>query len=104
MDIFRSLRKIYPDWRGVVWGNDYNRIIPHELETRPIPSFAELKAVASVVDVEIAREIVVAIRRAEYGSVESQLEMLYDDKIRGTNTWATHIAAVKARYPFPAVV
>ena len=40
-----------------------------------------------------------------YASVGDQLDMLYKDMIDGkldsTGTWATHIAAVKSKYPKP---
>lgn len=43
MDILKCILKIYPDWRGVVWENDYNRIILHELEVRQTPTLIELE-------------------------------------------------------------
>ena len=40
-----------------------------------------------------------------YASIGDQLDMLYKDMVAGkldtTGTWATHIAAVKAKYPKP---
>ena len=41
-----------------------------------------------------------------YDSFGNQLDMLYKDMVAGkldtTGTWATHIAAVKAKYPKPS--
>ena len=41
-----------------------------------------------------------------YESFGNQLDMLYKDMVAGkldtTGTWATHIAAVKAKYPKPS--
>lgn len=56
MDIARSILKIYPDWKGVVWENDYNKIVPHELEKRPIPSKSELQLAWAAVQKDMARE------------------------------------------------
>ena len=38
-------------------------------------------------------------RTLAYGSVTDQLDMLYWDKVNGTNTWTTHITTIKALYP-----
>jgi hypothetical protein len=39
------------------------------------------------------------LRAAEYPSLADQADMQYWDKVNGTNTWETSIAAVKAKYP-----
>ncbi len=54
MDLINCIRRIYPDWRGTVRDDEYNGIIPHELETRPIPSLAELEAVWPIIEKEEA--------------------------------------------------
>lgn len=56
MEIVRCILKIYPDWRGVVWENDYKGIKPHVLEKRPIPTMKELEAVWPEVQAEMERE------------------------------------------------
>lgn len=38
-------------------------------------------------------------RRLAYPTIEEQLEMMYDDKIKGTTTWIDSITAIKERYP-----
>lgn len=53
MDILLCILKIYPDWRGVVWGNSYEGIKPHVLEDRPTPTLAELEAVWPEVKLDI---------------------------------------------------
>lgn len=40
-------------------------------------------------------------RQDAYGSVESQLDMMYHDEINGTTTWKDHIAQVKSDNPKP---
>jgi hypothetical protein len=54
MDILKCLVKLMPGWRGAVWNNSYDGIRPHELETRPIPSLAELEAVWPIIQKEEA--------------------------------------------------
>ena len=38
-------------------------------------------------------------RMDDYGSIESQLDMLYWDKVNGTQNWQNHITAVKQKHP-----
>ena len=40
-------------------------------------------------------------RKAEYLTIEEQLDLLYWDGVNGTATWADHIAEVKAKHPKP---
>jgi hypothetical protein len=38
-------------------------------------------------------------RKIDYPHITNQLDMMYWDKVNGTNHWQESIAAVKARYP-----
>ena len=38
-------------------------------------------------------------RQDEYPSVSEQLDMIYWDKINGTNIWETTISKIKEKYP-----
>lgn len=38
-------------------------------------------------------------RAAEYPSVGDQLDMIYWDRVNGTNLWQEKIAEIKAKYP-----
>jgi hypothetical protein len=38
-------------------------------------------------------------RQLEYPHISNQLDMIYWDKVNGTNNWQEAIAAVKAAYP-----
>ena len=71
MEIIEAILKIYPDWKGVVWENDYKRIVPHVLEKRSIPSQEELEA---------AWKEVLADREAEAEAAET--EVLIQEKVR----------------------
>lgn len=42
---------------------------------------------------------VIANRQAAYPSVQEQLDLLYWDKINGTNDWADKITEIKTTYP-----
>lgn len=54
MDIQLCLIKL--GYKAVVWGNAYDGIRPHELETRPIPTLKELEAVWPDVQAEMAKD------------------------------------------------
>lgn len=43
-------------------------------------------------------------RAMEYPTIGEQLDMLYWDKVNGTNTWQEKIAEIKAKYPKEVVV
>lgn len=41
------------------------------------------------------------LRQETYPAINEQLDMLYHDKINGTNEWVTCIMAIKNKYPKP---
>lgn len=48
---------------------------------------------------ESKTEIALINRVAEYPSINEQLDMLYWDKINGTNNWEELITNIKTKYP-----
>lgn len=40
-------------------------------------------------------------RNRQYPSIEDQLDMMYWDKVNGTEKWQETIEAIKAKYPKP---
>ena len=38
-------------------------------------------------------------RQAEYPLISDQLDMIYWDKVNGTNLWAEKISEIKSKYP-----
>jgi hypothetical protein len=91
MNIIDCILKIYPDWKGVVWENDYNRIKPHELETRPIPTMKDLEAVWVLVQQDEAEkvkeadaEVLIQAKARELAISELKAEgkLTFDGKIK----------------------
>lgn len=39
------------------------------------------------------------LRKDEYPPIEDQLDMIYWDKVNGTNNWETLIQSIKEKYP-----
>ena len=66
--------------REIVYGYDGKRYFKGEEPTPPEPSYAEKRA-------------------AEYPPIPEQLDMIYWDKVNGTNLWQQKIAEIKAKYP-----
>jgi hypothetical protein len=62
-------------YKAVVWGNSYEGIKPHELETKPIPSLAELEAVWPQIEAE-------RIAAEEAAKEEAEKESLIQAKMR----------------------
>lgn len=66
--------------KEIVCGYNNKRYFKGEEPAIPEPTYAEKRA-------------------AEYPSVEEQLDMIYWDKVNGTNKWQETITAIKAKYP-----
>lgn len=56
MNIHRSILKLIPDFKCVVWGNNYNQIKKDVSETRDTPTLEELEAVWPQVEQDINEE------------------------------------------------
>jgi hypothetical protein len=65
----------------------------------PQPSEAELSAAEPVADAINAEESVIQARKAAYGGIGDQLDMMYWDQVNGTNVWFDHVAKVKSDNP-----
>ena len=66
--------------KNIVHGYDGQLYFEDECPPPPEPTYAEKRA-------------------AEYPSVQEQLDMIYWDKINGTNVWQQTITAIKTKYP-----
>lgn len=66
--------------KEIVAGHDGKRYFKGQEPKLPEPSYAEK-------------------RMAEYPFIQDQLDMIYWDKVNGTNNWVNKIGAIKAKYP-----
>ena len=62
--------------------NEHFKIVEKPVIVQPEPTYAEL-------------------RQQEYPPIEEQLDMIYWDKVNGTNNWADLITEIKEKYPKP---
>lgn len=82
-------RELAAEWglniyEGEVERDEYGRLwIAGTMPVKPEPTYQDLRA-------------------AEYPTIGDQLDMIYWDKVNGSNIWQETIAAVKAKYPKPA--
>lgn len=68
MDILACILELYPDWQGVVWGNKYEGITPHEHEVRPTPTLAKVKEIWTVISSKNA----ITARKADINSARAE--------------------------------
>lgn len=66
------------------------------------PSMAELQVALDEYKAEQEKTEYQKKRKAEYPSIEDQLDMLYEDMENGTTNWQDAIRVVKQRHPKPA--
>ena len=77
--IAKSLGMIETE-KEIVVGYDGKLYFKGEEPEKPEPTFAEK-------------------RQQEYPAIEEQLDMIYWDKVNGTNFWQTKITEIKTKYP-----
>lgn len=97
-----------------VWLGYYNGKITHiapsrkALESIPLAVFDKIEKSEYEYELingdyirkdQIRNEKVIAERKLEYPSIEDQLDMLYWDKVNGTNIWEATISRIKKRHP-----
>jgi len=68
-------------------------------ENRPATD-EEMARFAEIED-RLAKVKYIEKRQFDYPAVEEQLDMLYWDKVNGTEKWKEMITKVKAKYPKP---
>lgn len=66
------------------------------------PAKAELQAALDAYNENRQKTEYQRQRKAEYPSIEDQLDMLYEDMENGTTNWRDAIRVVKQRHPKPA--
>lgn len=76
-DLYKSINMVEMDVEQAYDGNWY---LKGYAPIQPEPTYAEK-------------------RLAEYPPISEQLDMIYWDKVNGTNLWQEKIAEIKAKYP-----
>ncbi len=81
-----------------VEGEDYSTLVVIDGEK---PSEYAINQEIAFLDDLDQKNAYIELRRAEYPSVEDQLDLLYDDKVNGTNKWVDALTVIKDKYPKP---
>jgi hypothetical protein len=96
-DIIKSILAINPTAQVSVNADDINQITWHN-GTTPIPA-NEILAKQQELIKEYESKQYQRDRALSYPSIQDQLDMLYWDKINGTNKWEETINLIKTKYP-----
>ena len=96
-DIINSIKAINPNAEVSVNAEDINQITWHN-GTQPIAKELILAKVAEL-QAEYEAKQYQRDRQKQYPSIADQLDMLYWDKVNGTENWLNSIESVKSRFP-----
>jgi len=95
MDVVHALAELRPNAQWSVEGYEYSGIVWKDTEqTKP----TEKEVIAKCKEIE-ARILPIYQRIEAYPPIKEQLDMLYWDKVNGTNHWQTMITEIKEKYP-----
>jgi hypothetical protein len=94
-DIIKSILAINPNAEVSVNAEDINQITWLN-DTQPIPANQIL---AKQIELQAEYEAKKYQRDRQYPSIADQLDMLYWDKVNGTENWLNSIESVKNRFP-----
>jgi hypothetical protein len=94
-DIIKSILSINPNAQVSVNADDINQIT-WENGTQPI---AKELILEKQIELQAEYEAKQYQRDRQYPSIADQLDMLYWDKVNGTENWLNSIESVKNRFP-----
>jgi hypothetical protein len=97
MFLEESILKINPQAQFSINANDINQIVWLN-ETTPIPANEILSKQQELIK-EYESKLYQRDRALSYPSIQDQLDMLYWDKVNGTNKWEETINLIKTKYP-----
>jgi phosphoglucomutase len=97
-EIHHALESLRP---GSKWSVTNNSTITWLDTEQTQPTDAEIQAEIARLQADYEAKEYQRQRAAAYPSMAEQLDMLYWDKVNGTNNWAEAIDAVKQEYPKP---
>jgi len=95
--IIEAILKLNPTAQVSVSADDINQIT-WENGTQPIAKELILEKVAEL-QAEYEAKQYQRDRQTQYPSIADQLDMLYWDKVNGTENWLNSIESVKNRFP-----
>lgn len=100
-DLTKALISLYPGSQWTLNGNTYDGLDWMVSNTAPKPSLEELETECDRLQADWEAKQYQRDRAKEYPDIKDQMDMLFHDKVDGTNTWQAAIQAVKDKYPKP---
>lgn len=97
-DVASALISLRPDSQWSLQGDNYEGLTWLDQNTTA-PTKEEVMAEISRLQAEYDALEYQRQRAEEYPSIQQQLDMLYWDKINGTNNWETTISQIKTQFP-----
>jgi hypothetical protein len=97
-DIPSALLSLRPNSQWSLKGDDYEGLTWLDQSTT-IPTKEEVLAEVARLQAEYDALEYKRQRAENYPDIKDQLDMLYWDKVNGTNNWETAINAVKTQFP-----
>ena len=97
--ISQALTKLRPGATWVIRGEESYASIEWTDSVQTIPTEEEVLVEAARLQAEWENNQYRRDRAKVYPRMQDQLDMLYWDKVNGTNTWQQAIEAVKTQYP-----
>lgn len=99
--ISQALNKLRPGATWIIRGEESYASIEWTDPVQTLPTEAEVLAEAARLRTEWENAQYRRDRAKAYPRIQDQLDMLYWDKINGTDTWQQAIDEVKTQYPKP---
>jgi hypothetical protein len=99
--ISQALTNLRPGATWIIRGEESYASIEWTDSAQTIPTEAEVLAEAARLKAEWENTQYRRDRVKAYPRIQDQLDMLYWDKVNGTDTWQQAIDAVKTQYPKP---
>jgi hypothetical protein len=96
--ITKAISNLRPNSAFSLMGDTYDTLIWQDQNTSA-PTEVEINAEVARLQAEYEAKEYQRDRASAYPSIQEQLDLLYWDKINGTDNWEQAIAAVKAEYP-----
>jgi uncharacterized protein YlzI (FlbEa/FlbD family) len=97
MDIAKAIKAINNSAEFSINADDINQITWLN-DTQPIPA-NQILAKQIELQAEYEAKQYQRDRQKQYPSIADQLDMLYWDKVNGTENWLNSIESVKSRFP-----
>lgn len=97
-----ALFELYPNalWSVTNSEQTYEGLIWDESNEDAIPSEVEVQTKMDEIQARRAASLYQRLRKAEYDKL-NQYDLMYQDRVNGTNLWGEAIEAIKAKYPKP---